>query len=272
MKAFWIWILVFFMGCAKPRGPVIPVGDPDVVVSLARTRAMLNTINGRFGVTLDTGKREFTVPASVLLDHPERFRIEFYTPFGTPLLTATSDGSTIHAWNQRDRVFYQGDQAGQVLKRVTGGEVGIDDFLALMTGKLPLADAEILHIGRMVFDDDGIVIVMLGPDDIRVRAVIDPKTGMVRRLRVDPPSKEAGYDEPAGDPMLQVVYTGQVRQGKALLPAEIEVQMPKLGWNVRLVARRWTALESAPDVFELEPPKGATIQDLRETLEEMSNR
>ena len=272
MKTLWVWIFVFLVGCAKPRGPVIPVGDPDVAVSLARSRPMVPTLNGRFGVTVDTGKREVTVPASVLLDHPERFRIEFYTPFGTPLLTATSDGSTIHAWNQRDLVFYRGDQAGQVLKRITGGEVGIDDFLALMTGKLPLADAEILHIGRMVFDDEGVVIVMLGPDDIRVRAVIDPKTGMVRRLRVDPPSSEAGYEEPEGEPMLQVLYGGQVRQGKVLLPAEIEVQMPRLGWNVRLVARRWAALDSAPDVFELQPPKGANIQDLRETLENMSTR
>ena len=46
MKAFWVWILVFFVGRAKPRGPVIPVGDPDVVVSLARTRAMLLRVTG----------------------------------------------------------------------------------------------------------------------------------------------------------------------------------------------------------------------------------
>ena len=270
MKSWWAWILLLMLGCSKPRGPVVPVGDPDVVVALARSRPMLTDLNGRFSVTLDTGKREFTVPASILLSQPERFRIEFYTPFGTPLLTATSDGDSLHAWNQRDRIFYEGHQASQVLKRIAGGEVGIDDFLALLTAKLPLVDAEILHIGRTVFDDGGIVIVMLGPDDIRVRAVIDPKSGMVRSLRVDPPSDEAGYTEPSGDPILRVTYEGQVREGKVLLPSETMFEMPRLGWSIGLVTKRWTALDGAPDAFSLVAPSGAKIQDLKKTLEDMT--
>ena len=272
MKVWCAWILLLFLGCAKPRGPVVHVGDPDVVVSLARSRTMAGAANARFSVTLNTGKREFTIPASLLLSHPDRFRIEFYTPFGTPLLTATSDGSSLHAWNQRDRVFYEGNEASQVLKRLAGGEVGIDDFLAILTAKLPLADAEILHIGRTVFDDDGVVIVMLGPDDIRVRAVIDPKTGMVRRLRVDPPSDEAGHKEPSTPPILQVTYDGQVREGKAFLPAEMFVDLPRLGWSVRMVSKKWTGLDTAPDAFGLTAPPGAKIQDLRTTLEEMSKQ
>ena len=272
MKVWCAWILLLFLGCAKPRGPVVPVGDPDVVVSLARARAMAGSTNARFSVTLNTGKREFTIPASLLLSHPDRFRIEFYTPFGTPLLTATSDGSALHAWNQRDRVFYEGHEASQVLKRLAGGEVGIDDFLAILTAKLPLADAEILHIGRTVFDEDGVVIVMLGPDDIRVRAVIDPKTGMVLRLRVDPPSEVMGYQEPTTEPILQVTYDGQVREDKAFLPAEMFVELPRLGWTIRMVSKKWTALDTAPDAFGLAIPPGAKVQDLRKTLEEMSKQ
>jgi len=270
MRSWWVWLLLLALGCVKPRGPVVPVGDPDVVVALARSRAMLTAINGRFSVTLNTGKREFTVPASMLLSHPDRFRIELYTPFGTPLMTATSDGSALHAWNQRDRIFYEGHEASQVLKRITGGEVGIDDFLAILTARLPLVDAEILHIGRTVFNDGGVVLVMLGPDDIRVRAVIDPKSGMVRRLRVDPPSDDAGYAEPEGEPIIQVIYEGQTREGRVLLPSDTLVEMPRLGWSVRLVAKKWTALESAPDAFDLVAPPGATVKDLRKTLEDMA--
>ena len=272
MRIWCAWSLLLFLGCAKPRGPVVPVGDPDVVVSLARSRTMAESVNARFGVTLNTGKREFTIPASLLLSHPDQFRIEFYTPFGTPLLTATSNGSYLHAWNQRDRVFYEGYEASQVLKRVAGGEVGIDDFLAILTAKLPLADAEILHLGRTIFEDEGVVIVMMGPDDIRVRAVIDPKTGMVRRLRVDPPSKEAGHQEPSTEPILQVVYDGQIRSGKSLLPAEMLVELPRLGWSVRLVSKKWTVLDTVPDAFGLSVPPGAKVQDLRKTLEDLATQ
>ena len=272
MKGWCAGLLLLFLGCAKPRGPVVPVGDPDVVVAMARARTITGAANARFSVTLNTGKRDFTIPASLLMSHPDRFRIEFYTPFGTPLLTATSDGASLHAWNQRDRVFYEGHQASQVLKELAGGEVGIDDFLAILTAKLPLADAEILHIGRTVFDDDGIVIVMFGPDDIRVRAVIDPKTGMVRRLRVDPPSDEVDYAEPSTPPIVQVTYAGQVREGKAFLPAEMFVELPRLGWSIRMVSKKWTRLDTAPDAFGLSAPPGAKVQDLRTTLEEMSTQ
>jgi len=233
---------------------------------------MVDAVNGRFSLTVNTGQREVTVPVSMLLDHPDRFRIEVYSPFGTPLMTSTSDGEALHVWSQRDRVFYAGHEASAVLKRITGGEVGIDDFLAILTGKLPLVDAEILHIGRMVFDDDGVVIVMLGPDDIRVRAVIDPKSGLVRQLRVDPPSTKAGYEEPTGEPIMRVTYEGQIREEKVLLPASILVEMPRIGWVVRMNAKRWSALGEAPDAFDLSAPHGATIKDLRKTLEEMASQ
>lgn len=272
MRLWWLAWLMLAMGCAKPRGPMVPVGDPEVVVALARSRPMVDALNGRFSLTLDTGKREVTVPVSMLLDHPDRFRIEVYSPFGTPLVTSTSNGSALHVWSQRDRVFYAGNEAEAVLKRITGGEVGIEDFLAILTGKLPLPDAEILHIGRMVFEDDGVVIVMLGPDDIRVRAVIDPKTGLVRQLRVDPPSDDAGYTEPTGEPILQVTYSGQVREGKTIFPQTIDVQMPRIGWAVSLNAKRWAALTEAPEAFDMSAPAGASIKDLRETLEEMATQ
>jgi len=270
MKLWWLMLLGFALACAKPRGPMVPVGDPEVVVAMARSRPMMDAMNGRFSLTVNTGEREVTIPVSMLFDHPDRFRIELYSPFGTPLMTSTSDGKSLHVWSQRDRIFYAGHEASEVLKRITGGEVGIDDFLAILTGKLPLVDAEILHIGRTVFEDDGVVIVMLGPDEIRVRAVIDPKSGLVRQLRVDPPMEQSGYEEPSGEPILQVNYDGQMRQDKVVLPASIEVTMPRIGWTVRLNAKRWGSLSEAPEAFDLVAPPGATIKDLRETLEQMA--
>jgi len=275
VKYLWTVIIVsmgLVGGCAKPKGPLVPavVGDPDVVVALARRKNTVDVLQGRFSVKIDMAGRSFTVPAAMLMDHPDRFRFELYTPLGTPLATMTSDGQNLHVWSQRDRTFYRGDAAGAVLKGIAGGEVGIDDLLSIFTGSLPMVDSEILHVGRTVFDEGGVAIVMLGPDDIRVRATIDPRLGVVRQLRVDPPSENAGFEEPVAPPLLKVLYEGIVREGRSALPETITITLPRLNWSIRLTSKRWRALNEAPDAFSLVPPPRAQIKDLAETLEQMS--
>ncbi len=269
----YLWIaMMFTLGCLKPKGPIVPavVGDPDIVVALARGKNTADILQGRFSVKIDMAGRSFTVPAAVLMDHPDRFRFELYTPLGTPLATMTSDGHNLNVWSQRERTFYRGDAARSVLRGIAGGEVGINDVLSIFTGSLPMADAEILHVGRTVFDEGGVVIVMLGPDDIRVRATIDPRLGVVRRLRVDPPAENVGYEEPDTPPLLDVVYEGIVREGRSVLPQAITMTLPRLNWSIRLTSKRWRALNEAPDAFSLVPPPRAKIKDLVETLEQMS--
>ena len=140
MRLLWLMV-VFTLGCAKRQGPIMPeiIGDPDVVVSLARSRNKVDVLQGRFSLKLQTGEGSYTVPAAIVMDHPDRFRFELYTPLGTPLATLTSDGDALHVWSQRERTFYKGDAATAVLKGVTGGEVGIDDLLAIFTGALALS-------------------------------------------------------------------------------------------------------------------------------------
>lgn len=273
MSRIWLLVIGLMWGCMTARGPLIPTSmDPDVVVALARSRTMPQSLQGKFSVRIDQGDKSYTVPAAILLDQPDRFRFELYTPFGTPLATVTSDGTSLHGWSQRDKVFYRGDDASHVLESLTGGQVGIEDMVGIFTGMLPMADAEVLHVGRTVFDRDGVAIVMLGPDDIRIRAVIDPRMGMVRRLRVDPPSETAGYEEPSTAPVLDVQYKGQVHEGRSALPKSILIDMPRVGWQIEIEVKRWKVLDEAPAAFSLSPPPRSTVKDLRETLEEMAGR
>jgi outer membrane biogenesis lipoprotein LolB len=273
MSRCWLLLIGLMWGCMTARGPLIPTSmDPDVVVALARSRPMPQSLQGKFTVHIDLGDKTYTVPAALLLDQPDRFRFELYTPFGTPLATVTSDGTALHGWSQREKVFYRGDDASHVLESVTGGKIGIEDMLGIFTGMLPMADAEVLHVGRTVFDREGVAIVMLGPDDIRLRAVIDPRIGMVRRLRVDPSSENVGYQAPSTPPVLEVRYEGQTHAGKGILPKSILVDMPRLGWKIEIVVKKWKALDQAPEAFSLTPPPRSTVKDLRETLEEMAGR
>jgi hypothetical protein len=268
------WLLALaccVMACAKPRTTLrpMPAGHPEILVAHARSQSIKGALHGKFSTRLNTGSRDVTLPVSLLINHPDQFRVELLTPLGTPLLYLTSNGSSLHAWSQRDKVFYRGDEATDVLHRVTGGSIGLHDFLALFTARLPMVDAEILHIGRTIFDDEGVVLIMLGPDDIRIRAVVDPQTGMVRSLRVDPPDENSGFDEPEGEPLILVTYEGLVRINKLILPKHIHVSLPKLGWTVEMEAKKWKSIEQVPDAFNLVPPKNSTIKDLTEALRQI---
>lgn len=265
---FILALAAVLVGCSRTRGPLIPHStSSDVVVSMARARVMPDALQGRFSVHIDLGDEDYTVPAAVLLDQPDRFRFEVYTPFGTPLYTLASDGASINVWSQRTKTFYSGPDASSVLGRLTGGQIGIEDVLGIVTGVLPMVDAEVLHVGRTVFEDDGVVIVMLGPDDIRVRAVIDPRLGMVRRLRVDPASEQSGYEEPETPPLLEVRYEGQVRHEKGVFPDQISVRLPQLGWTMEIQTKRWRVLDEAPNAFTLTAPPRAVVKDLETALE-----
>jgi hypothetical protein len=260
-------------GCTKPRVTLRPTGaaDPEVLVAHARSQSIKGALLGKFSARVSTGTRDVTLPASMLLNHPDQFRIELHTPLGTPLFYLTSDGNGLNAWSQRQKTFYRGEQATEVLQRLTGGSVGLHDILALLTARLPMIDAEFLHMGRTIFEDEGVVLVMLGPDDIRVRAVVDPQTGMVRKLRVDLPDEDAGFNEPEGDPVVLVTYEGLERVNKLVLPGRILISLPQLGWTIDLEARKWRLLEEVPDAFVLNPPRNTKVRDLNEALEELGN-
>lgn len=244
----------------------MPSGSPEILVAHARGQSFKGALYGKFSVRLNTGSRDVTLPASVLINHPDQFRVELLSPLGTPLMYLTSDGQALHAWSQRDKVFYRGDDATAVLHGLTGGSIGLNDFLALLTARLPMVDAEILHVGRTIFDDQGVVLIMLGPDDLRIRAVVDPQTGLVRSLRVDPPGQNSGFDEPKGEPLILVTYEGLERSNKLVVPKNIRVLIPKLGWTVEMEAKKWKPIDQVPDAFTLVPPKSSTTKDLTEAI------
>ena len=97
--------------------------------------------------------------------------------------------------------------------------------------------------------------------------MIDPRLGMVRRLRVDPASEQSGYEEPETPPLLEVRYEGQVRHEKGVFPDQISVRLPQLGWTMEIQTKRWRVLDEAPNAFTLTAPPRAVVKDLETALE-----
>ena len=68
--------------------------------------------------------------------------------------------------------FLRGDDALAVLEEVTGGAIGLDDVLKLLTAGLPMEGAAIQHAK---WTADGINVSLRGTEQAIVEALIDPK-------------------------------------------------------------------------------------------------
>lgn len=267
-----LWIIVLFcvVGCFKRRTPLMQVMDPDTVVMVARTRSIPQTLRARFSVHISTPQQSVTLPGSLLIDQPNRVRAEIYSPFGTPLMYMVSDGQGLHAWDQRQKTFFHGAEAGEVLGHLTGGTVGLEDLLSVLTARLPMPDSEILLTGRTVFQEGGVELMLMGPDEMSVRTVVNPSNGVLTRLQVWEGEASSDLTRAEGGMILDVKYTGETRIGRARLPETITMNLPQMGWTITIKIRSWSIVEASPTAFQLKAPSGARVVELADAIKRLS--
>ena len=147
--------------------------------------------------------------------------------------------------------------------------MGLADVVAVLTGTLPMAGAEVTSLaereggGALV----GLSVAPLPSGvEVHVRAGID-NDGVVRTVSVD-------RNMPGEAPVLvlEVVTLDTARVGRSRLPEELQVRLPTLGWTVDLEFSAWDELGQIPDVFSLVPPPGSNEMDLVTTLRDLAER
>jgi outer membrane biogenesis lipoprotein LolB len=250
-------------GCGGKKRVQTAQAAPEAAVQAFRDAAPPRTLRGRFKLRLSGPDVDGATQAGMVLDRPNRLRLDIQTPLGTPLLLMATDGVALNAWVQRNATFYRGDDALAVLSEVTGGVVGVADLLDILTGRLPADEASVLD-ARAV---EGGVQVILGKEsvpDFRIRAVLDPAILLVRELDVAPAAGRAPTD--LGPPVLTVRYPDAMKTEVGPLPEELVAALPTLGWTLELEFHTWDVLGVVPDVFTLEPVAGAQQADLVESL------
>jgi hypothetical protein len=255
-------------GAARRRGPSASADELEALVSAMRGADAPFALQGRFSVRLESPGVSGTTKGALVLHQPDRFRIEIHSPFGTPMVLIASDGQALHAWAAKDNRFFRGDDAAAVLSQLTAGAVALSDVNAMLTGALPLPQAPVLDLAE---DDEGLVrLTLAGPEAVQVRAVLDPRTQRTRQLRVlraEGPGAGPVPGLPTGETLLQVDYLEVARVGRSLLPEQLRVSLPTLGWSLELEFLSWDELGRIPEVFALTPPPGATERDLVQTLQ-----
>ena len=251
--------------CAKPAGLRRADDDPARFVDDLRGRSLPRVLQAGFNVRLSGPSQSGSTTGALVIAAPDRVRINVQTPLSTPLLYLASDGRALHAWTQQSATFFRGDDALAVLHELTGGAVGVADFVAVLTGRLPLTDGRLLAASAV---EGGVEVVLEAPDGARVRAVVDPQKDLLTRLEVGPgdPSTPAGL----AAVWVRFTWPDTMRFEGRHMPEELKVEIPSLGWTLDITFHTWDAPGSVPEVFTLAPPPGATEADLVGALREMA--
>jgi len=268
------------MGCAhRPRTGRGSGASPEqlqATVAAARLADGPFALQGHFTVHLDSPGTSGSTKGALVLHQPDRFRIEILSPLGTPMVLVASNGKALNAWTQKDNRFFRGADADRVLGQLTGGAVALSDVNAMLTGLLPLPQAPVRDLSE---DGDGLVHLTLdAPEQVEVRAVLDPHTELTRELQVvrtgGPalvmPESVGLPALPTGETLVELRYAETMRVGRSRLPATIRLSLPTLGWKIELEFLSWDELGQIPEVFDLGPPPGAHEEDLVAALQRMA--
>ena len=253
-----LWTTVLAVACSTKRVTGI---EAVKVVDDLRTRPLPRSLQARFQIKVGSEAASGSTTGAMVTHMPDKFRLEILTPLGTPMITVASDGEAIHAWSQQKATFFRGDDALNVLGELTGGAVDMADLLRLLTGGLPLVDAPVLATEAL---EEGVLVVLGAPGNVRIRALISPKKRLVRRV-------EIGLAPTADSIEIADLYAvfdieDHMRIDGNLYPEEMVVELPPVGWTLELTFHTWDELGVIPDVFEIEPPPGAKVEDLESTL------
>lgn len=251
--------------CGKPASLRHVEEDPTRFVDDLRGRRLPRALQAGFNVRLSGPGQSGSTTGALVIAAPDRVRINVQTPLSTPLLYLASDGRALHAWTQQTSTFFRGDDALAVLHELTGGAVGVADFVAVLTGRLPLTDGRLLA-ARAV--DGGVQVVLEAPDGARVRAVVDPQKDLLTSLEVGPGDPATAAD--LRDVWVRFTWPDTMRFEGRHMPEELKVEIPSLGWTLDITFHTWDAPGAVPEVFTLAPPPGATEKDLVTALREMA--
>lgn len=231
--------LLLLLAC--PHTPAGRPTDPPVVLARSQTPAPDNAVVCRFDMNAVTPTVRGPASGTLLVDPPDRFYLEIRPPVGGPLFVATSDGKAVNAWIAGKNVFYTHPDADVGLKAVTGGVVGLQAVVSLLTGRLPmLGNPATLAEGPGTVDGE-----WLGPGGTRLKVSMDPGRGrMVRMIGLDSNGT--------------IAVDAEMTPGM-VYPTDLNVNIPRIGTSVEINFKDWRPIQVLDARYSMIIPAGAQV-------------
>jgi hypothetical protein len=275
VRARVLWLLLALSGCPKGDRVDGAAGEPAAILDQARARPVPDPLKTRFSVKIRSKPLGIagTVGGGLIVRRPGQGRLDLFGPMGGGLLTVASDGaglSVLVIGKQQDLVA---TDAEQVLRDTTGGVAGLDDVLAVLVGDLPFDGAPVksaVRVGPKPGDapadadgpkpDDGILVILEGPKDTTVEALLDAELATPKHLV----ARDAN-----GKDVLTATYDAFAPAdaiGGALMPTRVEVYIPALDLSIEAKYRDWVTPEEPLGSFTLDAPDGYDVRSLEQAV------
>lgn len=254
----WILLTSLLVACGphtSERPPRVYT-DATELMAAARARALPAALAGSYGIHIESPLLgiQGTTRGGLLVQEPNRFRLDVMSPFGTPLVYAVSDGVGFNIFVVNKNTLYATPDAEALLRDASGGAAGLADIVAVLVGRAPFAEREVIDVQ----DGEGeFVYTFAGPEGTRAELALDDADATTRRI--------AAYDA-AGALALRAVYSEPLKIEGASLPGEVDVEVPALQLTVELSFKSWSPTEPGPEVFQAPAAAGAAAVDLGELL------
>lgn len=251
------FVLLLLVACGDRNGPRTAV-DPRSIAEDAWAREVPFALQGGYSVSIDApsiGVRG-TTRGGLLVHRPNRFRLEIFSPLGSPLFYAASD-TALSLYVVTQDIYFHTENAEALLRNVTGGAAGVEDLIALMTGRLPFQDAELMDAQRDRKAQES-TFTFAGPKGTRAVVVLDDR--LLTNKRID------AYD--SDDRLvLHAEYEDYMKTGRSRLPEEALIEVPLIEFTMELEFDGWDELGVIPDAFTLPDPGSARKVDLDELIQ-----
>lgn len=211
--------------------------------------AATRELRGMADVDIRTPDGERHAAQVLLLQAPDRFRVETLGMFGPPLMTMTSDGEQFAVVIPGRAQYYRGAATPENLSRFVPFPFAGDQLVGTLLGRLPL----LKHVRKEVQTDRlGHAVLTLTTADALTQSITFDSE--LRPIRADYFRDGAAW--------LTISYQ-RFGTPPAIAPRSVDVELPQ---EDLVVSIRWNDMEFNPGIepkmFNLEFPAGADVREL----------
>ncbi len=247
-------------GCPRPPPPRPPELStlPSAEAALARLRtagADRSSLRALGRATYFGSEGRVRLGIVMVIERPDRFRVETLSPMEQPIDVMVSDGGRLRLL--REGRLFEGPATPENIARILPVPLRPEDLVDAMLGGVPTGDR--FRPTELTWADEDQrdwLLVLEGPGGERARLTVDPARAIVKTMRLE---RADGLER------LRVVFDKHeaVAPAAGEFPRSVSLTIPERKDEVSL---RWRDIDVNvpldPALFSLQPPPGVRPEPL----------
>lgn len=258
MTTRWLGLLAFCLvsgltGCPAtvPRPADGPTTPEPVLARLRERGEAISSLSGLLSIEAWRGDERVRARQLIMVQRPDRLRVDTLTPFDQPVSMMASDGVIVSIYSLEGRRYHQGKATPENLSRLLQLPLTGHELTALLSGGIPLLSYTEAHLDW----DDGRGAYLLRLSAGTRRQDIWVESGLFRVLEL------LTYE--GGTLVFSARFGDYSDRGPRAVPRRLRFEVPgrKLRVDAVLVDH---ALDVSPPegAFQIPVPRGIEVEPL----------